>query len=134
MFAAAVREVKAHCTTAIWDAEATCAATIREVETACVKHAHILQQSHREHMQELERDANEEEGRDCQSFLTACGVVLQVCPPEACGVLMFPLQLLTDNMSLATLLAIPPQLSMATGEPAPATPHPTASVALVSKQ
>ena len=56
----------------------------------------------------MEREAIEEEGRNCQSFLTACRVALQVCPPEACGVLMCPLQLLMGNMSLAALLAITP--------------------------
>ena len=48
--------------TTIWDAEATCAAAIREAETTCVECACILQQSHRECMQEMERDAIEEEG------------------------------------------------------------------------
>ena len=93
-----------------------------------MEHAHILQQSHSDSMQGLKREATEEEGRDNQSFLTACGVVLQVCPPEVHGVLMLPLQLLTGNMSLAALLAIP-QPSTATGEPA----HPTASTALTLK-
>ena len=73
------------------------------------------------------------EGRDCQSFLTACRAALQACPSEACGILMHPLQLLTGNMSLAALLAISPQPSTAMGESAPATPHPTASVAPMPK-
>ena len=41
-------------------------------------------------------------------------------PPGAHRVLMYPLQLLTRNMSLVTLLAIPPQPSIAREEPTPA--------------
>ena len=130
--AKAIKEVRACCVTAIWDAEATCTAAIREVETACAEHTCILQQSHGECMQEMEREAIEE-GRDPQSFLTACRVELHVCPPEACGVLMYPLQLLMGNMSLATLLAISSQSSTAMGEPTPETPHPTMPVASTSK-
>ena len=66
-------------------------------------------------MQDIEREAIEEEGRDCQSFLIACGAALQACPPEAHGILMYTLQLLTGNMSLATLLAISPQPSTRMG-------------------
>ena len=84
-------------------------------------------------MQEIEREAIEEEGRDCQSFLNACRVVLWVCPPEAHEVLMYTLQLLMGNMSLTTLLAISPQSSTAIGELTPETPHPTASVDPTSK-
>ena len=78
-------------------------------------------------MQEMERQAIEEEGRDHQSFLTACRVALQACPPETCGIFMYPIQMLMGNMSLVALLAIFPQPSTAMGEPAPATPHQTAS-------
>ena len=88
-----IKEMRACCMTTIWDTQATCAATIREVETTCAECTCILQQSHGEHMQEMEREAIEEEGRDHQPFLTACGVALWVCPPEAHEVLMYPLQL-----------------------------------------
>ena len=60
--AKAVKEARAYCATTIWDAEATCTAAIREVQTTCAECTHILQQSHREHMQEIEREAIEEEG------------------------------------------------------------------------
>ena len=110
-----------------------CTAAIREVEATCAECPCALQQSHRECMQEMEREAIEEEGRDCHSFLTACGAVLQACPPEACGILMYLLQLLMGNMSLATLLAISAQPSTTMGEPAPATPHPTALTTPVPK-
>ena len=110
-----------------------CAAAFREAETTCEEHAHILQQSHSECMQEIEMEAIEEEGSDHQSFLTASRAALQVCLPEACGVLMYPLQMLMGNMSLATLMAIFPQSSTAMGEPAPETPCPTALATPTSK-
>ena len=131
--AKAIKEVRAHCTTVIQDAEATCTAAIREAEATCADCACTPQQSHGECMQDIEREAIEEEGRDCQSFLTACGAALQTCAPEACGIFMYPLQLLMGNISLAALLAISPQLSTAMGESAPATPHPTVLVVPIPK-
>ena len=105
---ATIQEAGAACAAAIWEVEAVCTAAIREAETACADHTHTLQQTHRDSMQGLEREAIKGEGRDCQSFLATSGVALQACPGEACGVLMNPLQLLMGNMSLATLMAIPP--------------------------
>ena len=80
-------------------------------------------------MQVIEKEAIEEQGRDCQSFLTACGASLQACPPETHGILMSPLQLLMENMFLANLLATSLQPPTAMGEPTLATPHPTALAA-----
>ena len=74
-------------------------------------HAHSIPQSHADDKQCLEMEAMEEEGRDHLSFVATCGVALQVCPPEAHGVLMYPLQLFMGNMSLTTLLAIHPPVS-----------------------
>ena len=59
--AAAIREAKACCANIIQDANATCARTIRMAETACTEHAHTLQQTHRDRMEGLEREAIEEE-------------------------------------------------------------------------
>ena len=50
-------------------------------------------------------------------------------PLGAHGVVMYPLQLLMGNLSLATLLAIPPQVSTATEGPTPTISHPTTLVA-----
>ena len=97
--ATTIREAEAHSSTTIMEAEACCAADIREAESHCVDHACAIQQSHSDNMQHLEREAIEEEGKDCQSFLATCGMVLQVCPPEAHGVLMCPFQLLMGNTS-----------------------------------
>ena len=66
------------------------------------------------------------EGQDCQSFLEACRAALQACPPEAHGVLMYPLQLLTENMSLASLLVTTPNWPLQLGTH-PTTPPPTMS-------
>ena len=61
----------------------------------------------------------EEESRDHLSFLTTCRAARQACHPEAHVVLMCPCQLLMGNMSLATVLAIPPQASTAREESTP---------------
>ena len=107
----AIREAKAHCGTAIREAEACYTTANREEKARCADHACSIQQLHSDSMQCLKREALKEEGKDCQSFLATCGAALQACPPEDHGVLMYPLQLLTGNMSLATLLAIYPQAS-----------------------
>ena len=131
-----IKKVGAHCTAVtweaeamhaatIWEAEAKCAVAIREAENACADHTHKLQKSHGKSMQNIEREAIEEEGWDHQSFLNACGVALQACPPEACGVLMFPLQLLARNMSLAALLVTTLPAGHHHGGPIPTIPHPT---------
>ena len=73
----------AQATEAIREAKACCAAAVREVEAACMDHACAIQQLHSDSMQSLEREAIVEEGRDSQSFLAACRVALQACPPEA---------------------------------------------------
>ena len=130
--ATTIREAEAHCTTTITEVEACCAADIREAESLCADHAHTIWQSHSNNMQHLEREAIEEEGKDCQSFLATCRIDLKVCPPEAHGVLMCPLQLLMGNMSLATLLAIPSQVSTAREEPTPVISCPAAPVAPAS--
>ena len=86
LHAAAVREAKACCANIIHDAHTTCARTIRKVETACREHACALQQAQRDSMEGLEREAiEEEEEQGCQSFLTTCGVALQICPQEPMG-------------------------------------------------
>ena len=107
---------------AIKEAKAHCAAMIREAEAASVDHIHTLQQSLGESMQDLEYEAIEKEEWDCQSFLEACTAALQACPLKAHGVLMYPLQLLTWNMSLSTLLMTTPQPATAIRKPMTATP------------
>ena len=88
--ATCIREAEANCTSTIAETENCCSTAIRKVETHCVKQACSIQLSHDEGMQHLETEAIEEEGKDCLSFLAACGTVLQACLPEAHGVLMAP--------------------------------------------
>ena len=71
-FEMALHQNKAEATEAIREAKAHCGAAIREVESHCVDHAHTIQQSHSNNMQHLEREAKEEEEKDCQSFLATC--------------------------------------------------------------
>ena len=108
-----IQEAEAAWSAAIRKVEAACAAAIREAETTCADCSNTLQQMHRDSMQGLERDAIKKEGRDCQSFLATCRAALQACSSEAHGALMYPLQLLMGNMSLATLLAIHPRHPLA---------------------
>ena len=106
-----IREAKVHCMVTVREAESHCAVEIRRAESYSMAQAHSIQQSHSEGMQHLKTDALEEEGRDHLSFLTACRAALQACPLNALGGLMYPLHLLTGNMSLATLLSPPHQAS-----------------------
>ena len=106
-----IREAKAHCMVTVREGESHCVAEMRETESYSMAQAHSIQQFHLEGMQHLKTDTLEEEGRDHLFFLSTCGVALQACPPNALGILMYPLHLLTGNMSLATLLSPPPQAS-----------------------
>ena len=69
-------------------------------------HAWTLEESHKESMLELECEAIEEEGWDCQVLLEACGAVLWACLPKTHGILIYPLHLLTGNVSLAAILGM----------------------------
>ena len=64
-----------------------------------------------------------EEGCDHQAFVEACGAALQACHIEACGVLMYPLQLLISNVPLATMLVTILQLATV-GRELPSTASP----------
>ena len=83
----AIREAKVHCGSAIREAEAHCAADIREAESYCVGYAHTIQQFHSYNIQHLEREAIEEERKDCQFFLATCRTALQACPQTPEGYL-----------------------------------------------
>ena len=60
----------------------------------------------------------------CQSFLLACGAALQACPNKALVILMYPIDLLTGNMSLTGLLMATPQLNISSRNPIPSPSHP----------
>ena len=80
-----IREPKAHCTVTVKEAESHCVAEIRKVESYSMAQACSIQQSHSEGMQHLKMDALEEEGRDCLSFLSACGVHCRPVPQMPLG-------------------------------------------------
>ena len=130
----AIKEIEACSTTALGDAKATYVVVIREegaahaasareaevIHTTAVRKAEIasvvqtskLQQAYQETIQTLEDEAIEEEKCACQSFLQACEVALQACPNKSLGVLMYPIHLLTGNMSLTGLLMAALQLTI----------------------
>ena len=81
-------------------------------------------------MLELEHEVIAEEGQDHWVFLETCRAVLQASPPKAHGVVMYCLQLLTGNVSLAAILgmlATTPQLATAEREPMSTASPPTVS-------
>ena len=90
-----IREARAHCEATVRDAEACCAVVIREAEVCCGENAYSIQQLHSDGMQHLEKEALEEEEKDCQSFLATCTVALHVCPLDFCGILSTPSNILT---------------------------------------
>ena len=83
------------------------AAIVKEAEAHQAIHTCTSEKSYKESMLELEYEVVAEEGWDCWAFLEACGAVLWVCPPKAHGELMYPLQLLTNNVPLATISRMP---------------------------
>ena len=142
----AIKEIKAHYVATLSDAEATYVAAVREAEaahsastrevevihTTAVRKAEAasvaqtskLQQVHQETIQTMEDEAIEEEKCAHQSFLWGCGVVLQACPNEALGVLMYPIHLLTGNMSLTSLLRAALPLTIRLRDPIPSSSCP----------
>ena len=123
LHAAAIREAETTHSISIMEAEeGACMTAVREAEAACVAHAFALQQVHGETMWALESDAIKEEGWGHQSFLQACGA-LQACLAESLGVLMYPIQLLTGNMSLTALLTAAPQQTISPRGPIPLPYH-----------
>ena len=123
-YVATIREAEATCSATTGEAEAICTIAVREAEAASVAQASKLQQVHQETMQTLEDEAIKEEKDAYQSFLWAYGAVLQACPNEALGVLMYPIRLLTGNMSLTSLLMAVPQLTIRLRDPIPSPYHP----------
>ena len=120
----AVRKAETAHSTSTSEVEAACTTTVRKAEAASVAQASKLQQTHQETMQNLKDEALEVEKHPCQSFLQACGVALQACPNEALGKLMYPIHLLTGNMSLTGPLMATSPLIIRWQDPicSPATP------------
>ena len=110
-YAAAVRVAEAIHAASAREAEVIYATAVRKAELASAMQTSKLQQAHQETIQTLEDKAIEEEKCTCQSFLWACGAALQSCHNKSLGVPMYPIHLLTGNMSLTSLLMAAPQLS-----------------------
>ena len=76
-------------------------AEVHHTTTSCA-----LQQTHRESILALEQEATAEEGWAHQAFMEASRAALQACLLETHGALMYPLQLLTSSVPLATILGM----------------------------
>ena len=66
--------------------------------------------------------------QDCQAFAEAFGMAVWACPPESHGALLYPLQILTGDVPLATILgmSVTAQLQAVAGRgsvPEPPTPN-----------
>ena len=78
-------------------------------------------------MGNLEVEALEVEKCTHQSFLQSCGAALQACPSDALGKLMYPIHLLTGNMSLTGPLMATSQLIIKLQDPFSSPCHPRRS-------
>ena len=109
VYAMAFREAETNCSTSIMEADGGHLTAVREVEATCAAYTLNLQQAHGEAIRALENKAIEEDGQACQYFLWACRPALWACPTESLDILMYPIKLLTGNMSLTGLLTAAPQ-------------------------
>ena len=128
--ATCLKEIEDDCSLALAEAENLCSTTTREAESSSAFKACSTQQSHAKDIQCLEADAIEEEGKDCLTFLTACGAALRASPSEGCGIMVTPYHLLLGNAPTSNLLSIPPGVSPPEQEPdlqTPPFPSPTAT-------
>ena len=123
----AMRKTETTHSTSTSEVEAAHITTVRKAEAASAVQASKLQQTHQETTQNLEDEALEVEKCACQSFLQACGAALQACPNEALGKLMYPIHLLTGNMSLTGPLMATSPLIIKLWDPIPSPCHPRRS-------
>ena len=86
--------------------DAQAAEAIKEAKVCHATTACALQQAHRDSVLVLKCKVKAEEGQNCQAFMKACGAAIQACLPKTQGMLLYPLQLLTSDVSLATLLGM----------------------------
>ena len=54
----------------------------------------------------LECEAKVAKGQDHQAFTEAFRVATQACPPESCGALLYPLQILTSDVPSAAIMGM----------------------------
>ena len=101
--AAEVKEAEVHHATTIKEAKLHHTTRIKEAKLHHTTNSCVLQQTHRESMLAIECEVVAE-GQDYWASVEASTVALQACLPKTCGALMYPLQLLTSNVPLATIL------------------------------
>ena len=124
VYTVAMGEMEAICLASTREVKTTHTTTVREAEAARAAQTSKLQQTHLDTMQALEDKALKEERHSHQSFLWACGAALQACPNEALGILMYPIHLLKDNMSLTSLLMVASHLPNSSRDPISSPLHP----------
>ena len=122
-YVTAMRKVETAHSTSTSEVEAACTTAVRKAEAASVAQASQLQQVYQETVWNLEDEALGVEKHAHQSFLRACRVALQACPNEALGRLMYPIYVLTGNMSLSSHLMPTSPLIIRLWDPIP---HPAA--------
>ena len=118
-YGTAMRKVEAVHSVSTSEVEAVCTTAVRKAEAASAAHASKLQRVHQETSWSLDDEALEVEKCACQSFLWACGAALQACLNEALGKLVYPIHLLTGNMSLTGLLTATLPLTIRSRDPIP---------------
>ena len=79
---------------------------IKQAEVCDATTVCTLQKAHRDSVLVMEHQMKTEERWDCQAFMEAFGVAIQVCLPKTWGTLLYPLQLLNNDVPLATLLGM----------------------------
>ena len=85
-----IKEIEDDCACALAEAENCCSTAIREAESSGTFKACSIQQSHTKHIQCLEAESIEGEGKDCLAFLAACGTALRASPSKAHGIMVTP--------------------------------------------
>ena len=76
---------------------------IKQSEVYHATTVYALQQAHKDSMLVVEWQTQVEERWDCQAFVEAFQAAIWACTPEGWRELLYPLQLLTGDVPLATL-------------------------------
>ena len=107
-----LKEAKALCTHSIREEETTCAkahcwTAIREAEALGASQASSIHQSHAKGIQHLEEEAVEGESKGQLNFLSTCQATLEASPLKSCGVLLASYTVLLWHTPASHLFNIP---------------------------
>ena len=102
----AIKEAKATCACSIWEAETLCSMAIRDAETQGASQASSLHLLHAKSIQQLEKQAIEEENKSQLKFLSACQTTLQASPAELHGMLVASYQVLMGQVPMSLLFTL----------------------------